>query len=82
MDVKQIVKWGLILIVGYLVLRWGMNFFSSLASGAGTDSTAGFLQAPYAGPVPLPYSGVVGWAAPWNYPYVYGGIPPRVRKRR
>ena len=60
---KEWIKWGVILVVGYLALRWLLGAFSS---GAGVGTSAPFYQGwPAGGTIvgPLP---VTGWVAPWQ----------------
>jgi hypothetical protein len=77
----NVLKWGGILLAIYIAWRW-----IAVNSGAGGNIGSGsfsLLNAPYAAPLAGPYSGVVGWAAPWQYQQSgvsYGGRPRRFRR--
>ncbi|MGC1968729.1 MAG: hypothetical protein WA673_19870 [Candidatus Acidiferrales bacterium] len=80
MDLKTILKWGVILLVIYFAWQWITNQFSG---GGIVGSGYSTFPAPYAAPIPSPYSGVVGWAAPWQYAASgirYGGRPRRFKR--
>ena len=80
---KDFVKWGALIVFGWLAWKWISNRFSS--SLYPQQESGSFLNAPYVASIPPPYTGVVGWAAPWQYRgagVVYGSIPPRRRGQR
>ena len=58
---STILKWGVILVVGYLVLRWGLRAFASMGGPVSSDDS-GLLNAPYAAPIFYPATPVYGWA--------------------
>lgn len=77
MDTKTILKWGLIIVVGYFALRWISNFASNLGGGSAQPyaDPYGLYSPYYAAPLP-PNSIVTGrippWRLPWRVPRPYG----------
>jgi hypothetical protein len=70
MDIKEILKWGLLIVIAYLSLRWLGSAVSGWVAG-GIDSTSELYAAPYAAPIVGP-SPVYGWTAPWQNVGQYG----------
>lgn len=64
MDTKEIVKWAVIIIVGWFLLQWLINAFSSGPADLGGFS---FYPAYYAAPLTQHPSAVYGWEPPWQY---------------
>jgi hypothetical protein len=75
MDVKTIVKWGVVVIAGWFLLRWLSGFFDG-----GPVNLGGGTVYPnyYAAPLVTPASPVFGPVAPWAV--YYGGGRRRGRR--
>jgi hypothetical protein len=62
-DIKDLIKWGAIIILGWLALRWLMNLATTLAGGIGSGISDGGWNAPYVAPLSAPY-----YVRPWSPP--------------
>lgn len=64
MDTKEVFKWGVLIIIGWLALRWLGGLAVTLAGGIGAPDEGGW-NAPYAPPLSAPYY-VQPQTAWWN----------------
>jgi hypothetical protein len=63
MDMGSIVKWGLLIIAGWIALRWLSNkMMPTQTDIPGGEIWGSGWAAPLVGPSP-----VTGWAPPWAY---------------
>lgn len=72
MNTKEVIKWGILIVVGWFVLQWIMNAIQSFEAPANIGNGSLYGGWPYAAPLVTPSSPVYGWAPFWNYPG-YGG---------
>ena len=62
---KEILKWGAIILVGLFALRWLSGQLSNFGAVAAPDASL-YAGYPYAAPLPGA-TATYGWAAPWQY---------------
>jgi hypothetical protein len=65
MDVKDILKWGLLAVIGFLAFRWAGSAISGFLSGGLDVDNGGLDNAPYMAPL-TGYQVVYPWAPPWQ----------------
>ncbi|MGO8775298.1 MAG: hypothetical protein ACLQHT_13595 [Terracidiphilus sp.] len=81
MDTKEVFKWGVFIIIGWLALRWLGNLAVTLSGGLSAGIPDGGWNAPYAAPLSAPYY-VRPQSAWWNglgAPYGTGRYGPGKR---
>lgn len=65
MNAKKLIWWGVLLVVGWLILRWLSNVVDSSRITNNGDDGAIYQGWPYAAPLTGP-GYTRGWAAPWR----------------
>lgn len=74
MDVKEILKWAVIIIVGWFALQWLLGFLGNQSVNLGGALYTGYASG---GVINAPATPVYGWGPPWTFNYA-----PRGRRGR